>query len=353
MQDRAEARQAVRQFGPAIGTDGGIASVLEVYSRLPLTRYRLEFVPTWAPDARLWGAMPFTRAMTGLLLHRANRANRANRAPIAHLHLSERGSFVREGALAEAARRRGARVVLSLHGRDFAKFAGAHSRLVRHVFAQARAVIALGPTTAGVARRYLRPDVRLAVVPNPIEVPESVTPAGAQPETVLFGGEVGRVKGVDVLLDAWGRVRSARPEAQLLVAGPPGDYDPVEREGVTWLGLVPRARLQELIASSRVAVLPSRAEVMPMFLLEAMAEARPVVTTPIADIPSLVGDVGRLVAVGDPSDLADRISELLADPTAATAEGHALRCRAISTFAMAPVAAELEALYDAVLAGPA
>ena len=72
-------------------------------------------------------------------------------------------------------------------------------------------MIALGPTTAEAAQPYLAPGVRLAVVPNPIEVPERVAAAGDQAEIVLFGGENGRVKGLDVLLDAWEAVRRARP----------------------------------------------------------------------------------------------------------------------------------------------
>ena len=88
----------VWQYGPAIGSDGGMASVLDVYSRLPLTRYRFEIVPTWRPDARLWGAGPFTRAISEI--YRRGRG----RTPLAHVHLSEGGSFVREGAIAAAAR---------------------------------------------------------------------------------------------------------------------------------------------------------------------------------------------------------------------------------------------------------
>ena len=118
------------------------------------------------------------------------------------------------------------------------------------------------------------------------------------------------------------------------------------------MGTLPRERLLEQIASSRVAVLPSRAEVMPMFLLEAMARARPVVSTPVADIPALLGGVGRIVPVGDPAALADQLVALLADPRGATEEGEALRRRAVENFAPGPVAAQLEALYDEVRGTP-
>ena len=86
-----------------------------------------------------------------------------------------------------------------------------------------------------------------------------------------------------------------------------------------------------------------------MFLLEAMAEGRPVVTTPIADIPRTVGAEGRMVPVEDPAALAENLIELLSDPAAATREGDALRCRALTHFAPRPVAEQLESLYDLVL----
>ncbi|HZP29950.1 MAG TPA: glycosyltransferase family 4 protein [Acidimicrobiia bacterium] len=341
----AGGRPLVWQYGPAIGTDGGMATVLDVYSRMPLRRYRFEIVPTWSPGAALWGLGPFVRALAGVV----GRGRRGNRGSVVQVHLSERGSFVREGLVAAAARALGARVVMSLHGRDLAAFATARPRLVRRVFALADAVVALGPTTAGVAAGYLRPGTVLAVVPNPIEVPETVAPAGDRPEVVLFGGEVGRVKGVDVLLDAWELVRQQRPAAGLVIAGPRGDLDPVTRAGVTWAGPLPRPELLATIESSRVAVLPSRAEVMPMFLLEAMARARPVVSTPVADIPALLDGSGRLVPVGDATALAEQITDLLADPAAATREGAALRDRTLRHYSPAAVAEQLEAVYDDVL----
>jgi glycosyltransferase involved in cell wall biosynthesis len=335
-------RPTVAHYGPAIGSEGGMSSVLDVYSRMPLQRYRFEIVPTWSPDSALWGLVPFSRALAGIVPTR-------ERPAIAHVHLSERGSFVREGAIAAASHALGIRVVLSLHGRDFAEFCDAHPGLVRRVFRCADAIVALGPTTAAVAERHVAPGARVEVVPNPIEAPERVTAAGEQPETVVFGGVVGRAKGVDVLVRAWEQVAASRPDSRLVVAGPPGDCAPVVMPRLAWLGSVPRGEMRRLLASARVAVLPSRAEVMPMFLLEAMAEGRPVVTTPIADIPATVGKSGRMVPVEDAGALAVALVELLSDPATATREGDALRRRALADFSPRAIGEQLESVYDRVL----
>ena len=62
--------------------------------------------------------------------------------------------------------------------------------------------------------------------------------------------------------------------------------------------------------------LPSRAAALPTILLDAMAAARPYVSTPVGGIPTL-GPGGVLVPVGDANALADAVIRLLADPGAA------------------------------------
>ena len=334
-------RTVVLQFGPAIGTQGGMASVLESYARLPLSRVRFEFVPTWTPDAFAWGAR--------LLAGAARRLQRSETSTtIAHVHLSVRGSFVREGLLVALARRRGIPVVVSLHGGKLLEFGERHPRLVGRVLSAADAVIALGPTTEELARRYASPGTRIVVVPNPIEIPADVRPAGDLPPVALFAGEVGRPKGADVLIDAWPRVHAACPSARLIIAGPPGDVEPAPFEDVEWTGALSRAEVGARLVQSRVAVLPSRNEVMPMFLLEAMAAARPIVTTPVGEMPSLVGEAGLLVPPGEADALADALILLLTDPTESTRRGTALRRRAEERFSPTRVAAELEAVYESV-----
>jgi hypothetical protein len=59
-----------------------------------------------------------------------------------------------------------------------------------------------------------------------------------------------------------------------------------------------------------------------MILLEAMAAARPFVSTPVGGIPSL-SDGGLLVPVGDATALADALITLLANPDAARDLGQA------------------------------
>jgi len=85
---------------------------------------------------------------------------------------------------------------------------------------------------------------------------------------------------------------------------------------VVFAGAVGRDRVGTFVRRCDVFVLPSFAEGVPVVLMEAMAMARPVVSTLIAGIPELIRDgvSGVLVAPGDESALADALEQLYRDP---------------------------------------
>jgi glycosyltransferase involved in cell wall biosynthesis len=68
-----------------------------------------------------------------------------------------------------------------------------------------------------------------------------------------------------------------------------------------------------LIRESRVVILPSRGEGMPMVLTEALAAGRPFVATPVGGTSDLAPVPEMLVPVGDAAALAGAIERFLAD----------------------------------------
>ena len=342
----------VRHFGPSVDLPGGMAAVLESYRALPLAPWRVELVTTWHPNARLHSIGPASSAAARLLIDRFRRSGRPS---VVHVHLSAGGSFVREGALLLLAAGLGVPVVASLHGSSFPTFAAAHPSVVARVLRAANVVCALGPRGAEVAGTVVAGSTtRVEVVPNPVNVPASTTPASETEEVVLFAGEVGPRKGVDTLLEAWPTVRAHRPRARLLIAGPTaGDFPLDLADGVEYLGAVPRGRVYGLLESARVAVLPSRAEQMPMFILEAMARARPVVATDIAEVAWTVGDGGRIVPVEASAALAEALIELLSDRDEARRTGVCARARVEAMFSESASANRLVQLYDSLTNPPA
>lgn len=333
----------IAHYGTAPGTAGGIGAVLEVYASLDVTGHRMEVVPTYSPRARLFGAAYLLAAIRGLL------TDASRRRAIYHVHFSERGSFMREGAIVLAGWLVGSPIVASLHGADFEAFARSHPHLVRAVLRRADVLCPLGPRGAAFVTSVVGDGQRVVVLPNGVEVGDDATPP-PDADIVFFAGVVGLRKGVDVLLRAWPAVRAARPNAELQLAGPLDGLTEADLQvpGVTWLGALSRAEVSQRLRCSRLAVLPSRAEVLPMFLLEAMARGRAVVATDVGEVRWMVGDGGRVVGPGDSEALAHAVVSVLDDSTATAAHAEAARERAVSVFSTGAAEKRLYELYTSL-----
>ena len=285
-----------------------------------------------------WAPLRSARCAAVLLALRLSR-----RSAAVVVHLSSGGSFVREGGLAALARVLRLPVAVQLHGSDFAVFARDWPRLVSVVLRTVDRVYVLTEETATIARAAVGPSRtgRVVKVINGVVVPEVVP--GKDP-VVVFAGEVGARKGVDVLLDAWPVVHERHPGWQLVIAGP-GRDDVVDRAtppSVTMLGAVPRAEVNRWQARAAVAVLPSRFEALPMSLLEAMARGCAVVGTPVGEVADLLDACGVVVPVGDVDRLAAALDELAGDPATVRRLGAAARTRIADRYSETAVAAFLE-----------
>jgi glycosyltransferase involved in cell wall biosynthesis len=94
-------------------------------------------------------------------------------------------------------------------------------------------------------------------------------------------------------------------------------------------GIRSAAEIRGYLNACRTFVLPSFAEGLPVVLMEALALARPVITTAIAGIPELVDeDCGWLVPAGSEEVLADAMTQALqASPEQLSTKGAVGRAR--------------------------
>jgi glycosyltransferase involved in cell wall biosynthesis len=115
------------------------------------------------------------------------------------------------------------------------------------------------------------------------------------------------------------------------------------------LGARPENVVADMMRDATLFVLPSiiasdgQMEGIPVALMEAMASARPVVSTKISGIPELVEhDVsGLLVAPSDAAALAEAMKALLGDPDRAAAMGRRGQQKVRAEFTLAKCTAEL------------
>jgi glycosyltransferase involved in cell wall biosynthesis len=330
---------AAHHFGPDPATVGGMASVIRVFTERRVGGDAVDFHATWRPNEPLTSARLATAA--------ARTLRHLPAGDVVHVHLSEKGSFVREGALVALARRLGRPTVASIHGGEFVSFAGRHPRLVLAVLGRADLVTCLAHETLHCVRRDV-PAVRAELVPNPVLVDRDSPPADRTDELVVFAGEISTRKGADVLHRAWQLVAQRRPAARCLMVGPIIDYPPPASERLEVRPPVGPAEVRTILRDARVVALPAQAEALPMILSEAMAAGRPFASTPVGGISELLASGGGVpIAVGDHLALADRLTELLADPAHARELGERGRDFCRRTQSVEVIDARLRELYAA------
>lgn len=204
---------------------------------------------------------------------------------------------------------------------------------------------------------------KMVVLPNGVDL-ERFAPTGQKTELrrslglpeegeiVLYCGSVTPRKGIDILLEAWGRVGAFRPGAHLVILGSvgmrPSFRDPgMRRELVAFTETI-QARLKELQEEfsiilpgevecvedyyrvSDLFAFPSRREGLPNAVLEAMSSGLASVVAPFAGIPAdgeEFGHHGRHFyrSSHDPKRLAADVLTLLDDPDRRLAMGQAAR----------------------------
>ena len=105
-----------------------------------------------------------------------------------------------------------------------------------------------------------------------------------------------------------------------------------------------------LLERSTIAVLPSRDEAMPMFILEALARGNAVISTTVGGIPEVLGDgAGVLVSPGDVDALATALKDLIDDAEARSSLAAAGYERFTQTYSAESVYPRVEQLWLSAL----
>ncbi|MBI5597462.1 MAG: glycosyltransferase family 4 protein [Elusimicrobia bacterium] len=279
------------------------------------------------------------RGLGGALRRRGHGVGRglAGAPPdVIHLHVFSRGC----SRLASLRLPEGCALVVTSQGasRDLIDDRASFSRLLR----RADAVTAV--SRAGLAQ------LRSAgfSVPNGTETGRAAAPR-AGPD-FLTVGRLAAYKGLDVMALAFAGL-PGRPV--WTVVGPDqtgGRFAAfLARLGVAdrvvLTGSLPPGRVRRLMDSARVFVQPSRAENMPMALLEAMASGAACAASDIPGCRETLGRAGRFFRAGDARALGRVLGGLLADPALRRELGARARRRA-EAFTWDAAARRYEVVYE-------
>jgi glycosyltransferase involved in cell wall biosynthesis len=171
---------------------------------------------------------------------------------------------------------------------------------------------------------------------------------------------VGRLtvaKGLDILLQAVSELRSNRLLDCVAIVGD-GPLLPMLREKAKQLAIENRvcflgARndVNTLLQQSKLFVLPSRWEGLPLSVLEAMAFGIPVIASNVGGIPEVIthGVNGLLVKPEAPKILAEAIEKLLSNRKLARTLGHTARKHILTHYSIEEYTNSIFDLYNEIL----
>jgi glycosyltransferase involved in cell wall biosynthesis len=329
-----DGRVRVLQFGPSLSVRGGITSVEQLICDYLPPYVSIRHVPTMEDGSALAKAAVFAKAVRTL-----RRVLDSPEPVIVHIHFASRGSTLRKMILAEMVARAGRPLILHAHGAGFDEF---HRRLpavvrrnLNRTLQHANVFITLSTQWRDfyVEECELSPS-QVVVLPNPVRVPHDVPDRSSRAEVqFLHLGRLGERKGSYDLVNAFlGLPEALRNRARLVLAGD-GDVEGVRKMAApagdrivvhSWIDSHERDRL---LADSDVFALPSRAEGLPMALLEAMANGLPSITSPVGGIPDVFRDLidGLLVKAGDVDQIRVAMANLITDDALRANAGRAAR----------------------------
>lgn len=226
------------------------------------------------------------------------------------------------------------------------------------------AAAVVGNTDAGLVLRRKRYRGPIAVIPQ-FGVDPVLYSAPASRRRTLSGpviGYVGRVveeKGVDLIIDALGRIQ---PHPTLRIIGGGDMRVDLEmraerlgiRDRVRFEGAVPPERVPGLLQHLDILVLPSRTqpnwkEQFGRILVEAMACEVAVVGSDSGEIPNVIGDPELVFAEDDADMLATILKRLVSDDDYRREKQQAGRRRVLEQFTQEQVARQTWQLYRHIL----
>lgn len=195
---------------------------------------------------------------------------------------------------------------------------------------QADAYIALSPRIENELLEAGFDAQKIYPIANGVPVPKVEPTAARAGRLAVFVGRLAPEKGLDTLLNAWPEVVRSFPDARLKLVGT-GPLEAELKRKVAELQIGPsvefagaRNDVQAILGQASLFLLPSREEGLSMALLEAMAQALPVV---VSDIPGnrilVTPDItGWVFPPNQAKMLAAKIKEAFGDEerTAAMAE---------------------------------
>ncbi|MDN7244583.1 glycosyltransferase family 4 protein [Planococcus shenhongbingii] len=315
----------VLMVGSSTEVKGGMSTVVQSFLKCRFAApIKLDYIATHTEKGDFYNLLFFGKSLVQILFYLIWKNPR-----IVHMHMSERGSFIRKYIIFNLAKTFRKKVIVHTHGAEFKEYYLNASPFIKkrisHLLRNADKVIVLGDSWAKTLEE-IEPKINIAVLLNSVPIP-IVEKASSEKTTftILFLAVLIQRKGIMDLIEASVPViREAHRQNKHIVFEIAGDGELMEltkqqvaRHGVKssfqFHGWVGEQQKIELLKKADLFVLPSYNEGLPVSILEALSYGIPVISTRVGSINEAVKEEenGYLIEPGDINALAEKMLAIM------------------------------------------
>lgn len=134
---------------------------------------------------------------------------------------------------------------------------------------------------------------KVFVKPNFVDCQEEFVPEEQRENQFVFAGRLDKLKGIDILLEAWKKMGIRAPKLVVCGTGPMEkwckDFAETNKINVEFRGFVSNTEVLKIIANSKALILPTQwYEGFPMSIVEAFSVGTPVLCSELGNAGSVV-----------------------------------------------------------------
>lgn len=315
----------ILMIGSNTNVKGGMTTVVQSFLRHRFSPgIHLDFIPTHSEKGAIYNAGFFGISLIRIFFHLIFK-----RPQIIHMHMSERGSFIRKYIVFKLSKAFGIKVLVHTHGAEFKEYYEASKPAVKKrisdLLKNADKVITLGRSWEMIIKE-IESEADTTILMNSIPIPHFQRLAVNEAElNVLFLAVLIERKGIlDLIHASVPVVEQAAKRGKKIIFHIAGDGKLKEAamELVSSLGIessyrfhgwVDEAQKKNLLQLADLFVLPSYNEGLPMSILEALSYGMPVISTNVGSIEEAVfeGVNGYLIPPGEIESLSEKMNLII------------------------------------------
>lgn len=315
----------VLMCGSRTSVKGGMTTVVESFLRHEFdSAIRLKYIPTHTEKGKVFNVFYFGMKLFAVAAYLVLR-----RPAYVHLHMSERGSFVRKYIVFHLGKSVGSHVVVHTHGAEFKQYYLEASlnrkKQILRLLKEADRVIVLGESWERILQE-IEPETNTEILMNAVPIPvHQRNVADKAVLSILFLAVLIERKGIlDLIEAAVGFLPEAEREEKKVQFHIAGDGELMEQakqlteslgiaEKFVFHGWIGPEKKEELLKEADLFVLPSYNEGLPLSILEAMSFGIPVISTDVGSVDEAVVDGvnGYLIRPGDRDALTESLVKCL------------------------------------------